>query len=392
MRRTLAAAVSQAAFLLIALQPAASLSQDAAKTPTATSPKAAATTTTTAAPAAVSAPAPRNQAATIQFTAGTVTLYDVAKTSRAPQVGGILNEGDRIVTGADGELHLDMQDGGFLSVRPNTNLTITKYQANGETTDTGVFSLLEGSFRSITGWIGKYNKDRYQVKSQTATIGIRGTDHEPFVLPAGGADGEAGLYDKVNEGRTFIQTPQGRIDLAKGQSGFAGAGAKPRPRLLKDVPRFFRPGRNDRLFEGRYKEIQDALEKRREQRRGLLKQKVEQGKAERREAVRREAETTAAEAKAKRAEKAPEQPGTLRERAQARKAEREEKKAEKLEKAEKTEKAAKAAKTEKAEKLEKAEKADKPEKAKAEKTKAERQKELREEREAKRTKRERQED
>jgi hypothetical protein len=296
----------------------------------------------------------------VKFVAGAVTLYDVAKAPRAAEVGGILSEGDSIVTGSDGELHLDMQDGGFISVRPNTKMNIAKYQANGEPTDTGVFGILEGSFRSITGWIGKYSKDRYQVRTKTATIGIRGTDHEPLVLAAGSADGEPGLYDKVNEGATFIKTPQGRVDIGRGQAGFAGLDKKVRPRVLKDVPRFFRPGRNDKLFEGRYRQIQDALEKRREERRGFLKRKLEDGKAEKLKAGREKAQQKPGEAKeaqAKRAEiegrQESDRPKTLRERAQERKAEREDR-------------------TEK-----------------AEKSKAERLKEQREEREEKRDRRDR---
>jgi hypothetical protein len=292
------------------------LAQDASQPPASSSPS-----TSTA----------KNQAATVKFVAGAVTLYDAAKSPRAAEVGGILSEGDSIVTGSDGELHLDMQDGGFISVRPNTKMNIAKYQANGEPTDTGVFGILEGSFRSITGWIGKYSKDRYQVRTKTATIGIRGTDHEPLVLAAGSADGEPGLYDKVNEGATFIKTPQGRVDIGRGQAGFAGLDKKVRPRVLKDVPRFFRPGRNDKLFEGRYRQIQDALEKRREERRGFLKQKLKDGKVETPKGARpwaeQEARKKAAEARAKRdneqnGKRDNDKPKTLRERAQERWTER----------------------------------------------------------------------
>src|SRR5688572_27775604 len=77
---------------------------------------------TPGAAAAPSTSGAKNQAATIRFVSGTVTLYDAVKMSREALVDGILNEGDAIVTGADGELHLDMQDGGFISVRPNTKM------------------------------------------------------------------------------------------------------------------------------------------------------------------------------------------------------------------------------------------------------------------------------
>ncbi len=219
-----------------------------------------------------------NRAAKVVLVEGDVSAFSSTKKKRTLAVGDEIVEGDSIVTGKDGELHMDMEDGGYISVRPNTKMRIVKYQAKGEATDTGVFGLLQGSFRSVTGWIGKFNQDKYTVRTPAATIGIRGTDHEPFVIPKGSSEGEPGTYDKVNEGRSFIQTQGGRAEVAPSQSGFVSHDKTAKPRVLKDIPRHFRAGRNERLFAGKHAEVQSRIEKRREERRSAIKQKLQDAK------------------------------------------------------------------------------------------------------------------
>src|SRR5258708_690076 len=124
--------------------------------------------------AQTSAPAPAlptvksveiNRAAKIVLMEGDVRVLDGTRKRRAVALGDAINEGDFIVTGTDGELQLDMEDGGYLAVRPNTRMRIAKYQANGDENDTGGFGLLQGSFRSVSGWIGKFNRNNYLVRT-----------------------------------------------------------------------------------------------------------------------------------------------------------------------------------------------------------------------------------
>jgi hypothetical protein len=215
-----------------------------------------------------------NRAAKIAFVEGNVFIVGPDKKRRPAKLGDLLFEGDNIVTGVDGELHLDMEDGGYLGVRPNTKMRIVKYQARGDDGDTGVFGLLQGSFRSISGWIGKYNRDKYVVRTPNATIGIRGTDHEPLVVPKGATDQESGTYDKVNEGGSFIRTPAGRTDISPNQAGFVSHDGKSRPRLLAEIPKVFRTTRNEHLLKDRHGAIQKLIDQRREDRRGEVKRKI----------------------------------------------------------------------------------------------------------------------
>ena len=219
-----------------------------------------------------------NRAAKVVLVEGDVAAYSTTKQKRKLAVGDTISEGDSIVTGKDGELHLDMEDGGYMSVRPNTKMRIAKYQAKGEDNDTAVFRLIEGSLRSVTGWIGKFNRSQYLVRTPNATVGIRGTDHEPFVIPAGSTLGEPGTYDKVNEGGSFIQTPAGRADVAPNQSGFVPHDKGAKPRVLKEIPKHFRPGRFEQRFQGKHAEVLARIEKRRADRRSEIIQKMQGAK------------------------------------------------------------------------------------------------------------------
>ncbi len=213
-----------------------------------------------------------NAAGKVDLVEGEVTVYDRGRAARRIRIGDTLYEGEGIVTGRDGELHLAMDDGGYLAVRPNTNMNIVGFQAQGRDDDKSILNLVAGSFRSITGWIGRTNPKSYQVRTPTATIGIRGTDHEPLVIPDGAKDGEPGTYDKVNAGGTVIESSygHGRIEVTPNRAGFAPLRGKPMPRLLTDVPRFYRPTRNEsRLFQ-KHQAVQKVADGLREERRRAI--------------------------------------------------------------------------------------------------------------------------
>ncbi len=87
--------------------------------------------------------------------------------------------GDNLETGNDSYAQVQMNDGAQMTIRPNSNLKIESFQFNKEASkgDNAVFRLLRGGFRTVSGLIGKRgNPDAYQLRVNTATIGIRGTD------------------------------------------------------------------------------------------------------------------------------------------------------------------------------------------------------------------------
>src|SRR3972149_2191018 len=162
-------------------------------------------------------------AGNVQFVIGDVKLITKTGVTRALQKGAEINEGDRVITAAGASAQIKMVDGGFIAIRPDTNMGFDTYRhsGKGEGTENAIVSLLRGGFRTITGIIGRKNKQNYLIRTETATIGIRGTDHEPMVIlpPAAGQAqvAPAGTYDKVNDGIAFIRTDAGRIECHRNQ-------------------------------------------------------------------------------------------------------------------------------------------------------------------------------
>ena len=143
-----------------------------------------------------------------QFVIGDVKVISKAGVTRALVKGGEIDEGDRIVTAAGASAQIKMVDGGFIAVRPNTNLGFDSYHYTGKDDgkESAVLSLLQGGFRTITGIIGHTNKQNYLIKTETATIGIRGTDHEPMViLPP--APGQVAIAEPAPTTRSTWESP-----------------------------------------------------------------------------------------------------------------------------------------------------------------------------------------
>ncbi len=174
---------------------------------------------------------------TVDAVSGSAAVIDQSGKSTPITDGLKIYEGQTINSAEDGEVHLVTEDGGIIAVRPNTVFRVDEYKAEGNDTDKIFMSLLKGTVRSITGWVGKFNNSAYRITTPTATIGIRGTDHETTVIEKGDGD-EAGTYDSVNEGSTEIKTPHGVTAVTPGKFAFAPRGRAVAPFFLAQQPRF----------------------------------------------------------------------------------------------------------------------------------------------------------
>ena len=164
----------------------------------------------------------------VQFVNGVVQRVTEAGKKHIIQKGDAVNEGDTLTTAPTASVQIKMQDGGFIAVRPDTSLKIDSFVFNGQQdgTESSFFTLLKGGFRAITGLIGQINKPSYRINTATATLGIRGTDHETFVVTPGSllaATEAIGTYNKVNLGETTMTTGKGTISVLPNQMGFVGA-------------------------------------------------------------------------------------------------------------------------------------------------------------------------
>jgi FecR protein len=185
----------------------------------------------------------QTRAAQVMVVTGSVVAIDTQGQRRQLVKGSDVRPGDSIVTGEGALAQIRMSDGGFISIRSATEMAIDRFVFDEKESSKSNFlvSLVKGGFRSITGLIGKTNPNAYQIRSATATIGIRGTDHEPMViLPGNPSLGAPGLYDKVNDGETFIRSERGMLALRRGQIGFAPAVPTQAPQALQRVPDFYK--------------------------------------------------------------------------------------------------------------------------------------------------------
>jgi hypothetical protein len=171
-----------------------------------------------------------------------------------------VENGDVLVSEKNTYAQIKFIDNSEITLKPNTTFKIENFEFDeGKPAgDHASFSLIRGGLRSITGLLGKRNKEKFALKTPTATIGIRGTTFiAEYVEPnetavaalqaylqastaALGANGVAGLiplqlaqgpipkgpgltpglYVQVIDGLIHVTNPAGTANFAAGQFGF----------------------------------------------------------------------------------------------------------------------------------------------------------------------------
>ena len=132
-----------------------------------------------------------------------------------------LNQGDTVITNERSQLQIRMDDGTLLAIRPNSKFKVDEYvyQDNVETDKTH-YRLLKGTFRSITGAIGKKKKSSFVVITPVGTIGIRGTDFTARLCDSDCGDSTDGLYVGVMQGAVVLENDSGELYVIPGDFGF----------------------------------------------------------------------------------------------------------------------------------------------------------------------------
>lgn len=179
----------------------------------------------------------------VQFVNGEVNLTTPAGITHRIQKGEAVDEGDMLISAKNASAQIRMQDGGIIAVRADSTLKFDSFKFSGreDGSEQSFTSLLKGGFRAITGAIGRTNKSSYRITTPTATIGIRGTDHETIVVVPGSeltVIAPSGTYNLVNVGETSLTTEKGTIGVLPNQMGFAGS-AEELPKLQPVNSRLF---------------------------------------------------------------------------------------------------------------------------------------------------------
>lgn len=189
---------------------------------------------------------------------GQVFAGSTASPQRELKIGDIIHVGERIRSAQNGEAVFKVADGGLLAIRPHSEFVAERFAAEKKPTDRQILRLFIGSLRVVSGWISHFNRAEHRILAPSASIGIRGTDYEPYVLPPEQASPSnlPGTYDKVNRGATTLEAHGGELAVNPGQVGFAldpkHPGAHTRalitlllPTLLDRTPDIFISGKFD---------------------------------------------------------------------------------------------------------------------------------------------------
>lgn len=135
-----------------------------------------------AAPPVATPPSLSEHAGVMKNVRGDVQLLSAAGVMRPARAGDVVAPIERIVTGKDAAASVVLRDGTTLVVGPSSRLDIKEFSFDATTQDGGMLvSLMRGTLRMITGFIGKAHPEAVRIETQTATIGIRGTD---FIVQA----------------------------------------------------------------------------------------------------------------------------------------------------------------------------------------------------------------
>ena len=171
----------------------------------------------------------------VNFITGKVQAVAADGTRRNLVKGELVNSGERLETNS-GRVQIRFTDGSFISLQPNTVFGLDSYAFNKATPNEGslLFNFIKGSMRTVSGAIGKVNRNNYAVKTPVATIGIRGTSYAATQEPNGRlllsvGSGMVNLANdfgasNINAGQTFqVETGKAPTAAPKGDSVTARA-------------------------------------------------------------------------------------------------------------------------------------------------------------------------
>ena len=160
----------------------------------------------------------------VNFVSGDVVAVNADSTRRTLHRGDLVSSGERLETGDKSRVQIRFTDGSFLALQAKTVFSIDTYTYTRDKPEQSslVFNFLRGSMRTISGAIGKANRQAYQIKTPTATIGIRGTDYAGVML-----DNE--LLLKVLGGIVNLSNALGNADVLSGQTFNVRLGSAPAP-------------------------------------------------------------------------------------------------------------------------------------------------------------------
>jgi hypothetical protein len=121
----------------------------------------------------------------VEFMRGVGFAQTPGQTPRTLGKGLPLQEGDRLTTADGATAVVKLQDGTRMTVRPGSEMVLSQFKYKQDAPDNSmVINMLRGGLRAITGLIAKSSPNAARIQTNTATIGIRGTDFDARICSA----------------------------------------------------------------------------------------------------------------------------------------------------------------------------------------------------------------
>ncbi|NRR32527.1 FecR domain-containing protein [Oxalobacteraceae bacterium] len=166
-------------------------------------------------------------AGTVVQLSGAISASGPGGAPRALQLKSEVEEGDTLVTAGGSFARISFLDRSELTLKPGTTVKIDAFgfddaRAEG---DRAVLTLVKGGLRSVTGLLGKRSKEKFTLKTPSATIGIRGTSFilefitDPHMLAASPGL-PPGLHVFVKDGGLSLSNQAGLFLYDAGQFGY----------------------------------------------------------------------------------------------------------------------------------------------------------------------------
>lgn len=169
-----------------------------------------------------------------------------------------VEQGETLISEKSTYARIKFIDNSEITLRPNTQMVIDNfsYDETKPEKDNAFFSLIKGGLRSITGALGKRNRERVGINTPTATIGIRGTTFiVQYISPEDTAQASSPQFIPAFEALAALDMPDALS--ANDVRSDAPTAFLPRPTLLQLAQNA--PGQGGGLAPGLYVHVIDGL-------------------------------------------------------------------------------------------------------------------------------------
>ena len=132
-------------------------------------------------------------AGAITHLSGPLFAKKVDGTVRVLSEKSAVESGDVLITEKNTYARIKFIDNSEITLRPNSQFKIDSFAFDEakKDSDSAVFNLIRGGLRAVTGLLGKRSKERFELNTPTATIGIRGTIFIVDYVPSDKPEGES---------------------------------------------------------------------------------------------------------------------------------------------------------------------------------------------------------